>query len=92
MHQAPKPSRSQGPAWPWLALIVIAYLAIASLYAVRVPAWQAPDEPAHYNYVHELASTGQLPVLRMGDYDQAYLEQLTSQGVPAGFADPPVAL
>lgn len=66
----------------WLLLIVAAYLGIATLYAIAVPAWQAPDEPAHYNYVHELATTGTFPVLRMGDYDQAYLDQLTSQRFP----------
>ena len=82
MHQAPESSRSQGPTWPWLALIIITYVVIASLYAARVPDWQAPDEPAHYNYIHELASTGQFPVLRMGDYDEAFLEQLKSQGFP----------
>ena len=55
-----------------------------------MPAWQAPDEPAHYNYVHELASTGQFPVLRMGDYDEAYLEQLKSQGFPPSLPIHPV--
>ena len=35
MHQAPEPSRAQRPAWPWLALIIVIYVAIASLYAAR---------------------------------------------------------
>lgn len=65
-----------------LALIVLVYLALATLYAVNVPAWQAPDEPAHFNYIHELATTGQLPVLRLGDYDEAYIRELTSQRFP----------
>jgi hypothetical protein len=65
-----------------LALIVLVYLLLATLYAVNVPAWQAPDEPAHFNYVHELLSTGQIPVLRMGDYDEAYIRLLTSQRFP----------
>lgn len=65
-----------------LALILLVYLILATLYAVNVPAWQAPDEPAHFNYVHELASTGQIPVLRMGDYDEAYIRLLTSQRFP----------
>lgn len=70
--------RTMSPQHPkvWLALIVALYLLLAALYATQVPAWQAPDEPAHYNYIHELATTGQFPVLRMGDYDQQYLEQL----------------
>lgn len=66
----------------WLALILLVYLALATLYAVNVPAWQAPDEPAHFNYIHELASTGQIPVLRLGDYDEAYIRLLTSQRFP----------
>ncbi|HSN78153.1 MAG TPA: glycosyltransferase family 39 protein, partial [Anaerolineae bacterium] len=66
----------------WLALILLIYLVLATLYAVNVPAWQAPDEPAHFNYIHELAATGQFPVLRMGDYDQVYLERLTGEGFP----------
>ncbi|MEZ4768481.1 MAG: glycosyltransferase family 39 protein [Caldilineales bacterium] len=72
------------PRYPkvWLALIVAIYLLLVTLYAVQVPAWQAPDEPAHYNYVHELATTGQFPVLRMGDYDQAYLDQLKAARFP----------
>jgi len=41
-------------------LILLAYLTIGTLYAVNIPAWQAPDEPAHYNYVRALAETGRL--------------------------------
>lgn len=76
--------RTMSPQHPkvWLALIVALYLLLAALYATQVPAWQAPDEPAHYNYIHELATTGQFPVLRMGDYDQQYLEQLKAARFP----------
>ena len=66
----------------WLALIVAGYLLLATVYAVQVPAWQAPDEPAHYNYIHDLATTGQFPVLHTGDYDQASLDQLKAAGFP----------
>lgn len=66
----------------WLVVVVALYLLLAVLYAVQVPAWQAPDEPAHYNYIHELATTGQFPLLRMGDYDQAFLEQLKAARFP----------
>lgn len=65
-----------------LALILLVYLLLATLYAVNVPAWQAPDEPAHFNYIHELATTGLIPVLRMGDYDQTYIQELTSRRFP----------
>ncbi|MDP7260330.1 MAG: hypothetical protein QF376_05565, partial [Anaerolineales bacterium] len=66
--------------------IMLAYMTIGALYAVNTPAWQAPDEPAHYNYIRGLAETGRLPVLQRGDYDQAYLSQLTARGFPAGMA------
>lgn len=56
-----------------LLLIVLAYLVLAGLFAVRVPAWQAPDEPAHYNYIAQLAD-GELPVIRAGDWDSPALE------------------
>jgi uncharacterized membrane protein len=47
---------------------VLAYLTLALAYARVTPAWQAPDEPAHYNYVAYLAERGQLPILQQGDY------------------------
>jgi 4-amino-4-deoxy-L-arabinose transferase-like glycosyltransferase len=69
------------PATPILIVIVLAYLAIGVLYAVLTPEWQVPDEPAHYNYIRQLAG-GTWPVIETGDYDQAYLERLKSQGFP----------
>src|SRR5579862_3597267 len=51
-----------------LVLIVLLYLVLALAYARATPAWQAPDEPAHFNYVRELAETGDLPVLEPGAY------------------------
>ncbi len=69
-----------------LILIVAAYLLVGGLYAVVTPAWQAPDEPAHYNYVRSLAEDGRLPVLRPGDYPAAYLEQIKSAGFPPTMA------
>src|SRR3989337_693811 len=65
-----------------LLLICLIYLLLGYLYAVNTPAWQVPDEPAHYNYIRDVARTGRLPVLRMGDYDQAYLERLKSNRFP----------
>lgn len=56
--------------WP-LGLVLLCYVAIGSLFAVRIPAWQTPDEPAHYNYTRQLAVRGQFPVIEMGDYDPA---------------------
>ncbi|MHB8621388.1 MAG: DUF2142 domain-containing protein [Chloroflexota bacterium] len=56
---------------PLLGLILVAYTVLALAYAHFTPAWQSPDEPAHYNYVKYLADRGQLPVLRPGDYPAA---------------------
>lgn len=61
---------------PRLILILLAYLGIGSLYALLTPAWQAPDEPAHYNYVAQVAQSGCCPVIAAGDWDSAYLEQI----------------
>ncbi|MDZ4764211.1 MAG: glycosyltransferase family 39 protein [Chloroflexota bacterium] len=62
-----------------VVLIVFAYLALGAAYAVRTPAWQAPDEPAHYNYIAQVAAQGCCPIIRAGDYDQAYLDTLRGQ-------------
>ena len=74
----------------WLLLIVAAYLFVGGLYAVVTPAWQAPDEPAHYNYVRALAEDGRLPVLRPGDYPAAYLEQIKSARFPPDMPIDPI--
>ena len=55
--------------------VVAVYLIIGSLFAAKVPAWQAPDEPAHYNYIAQLAN-GRFPIIEQGDYDQAYLDEI----------------
>jgi 4-amino-4-deoxy-L-arabinose transferase-like glycosyltransferase len=59
-----------------ITLILIIYLIIGTLYAIKTPAWQVPDEPAHYNYVRQVATTGELPVIRPGDWDNDYLEKI----------------
>ena len=58
-----------------LAAILVVYFAVGAVYALRVPAWQTPDEPAHYNYIRQLAQTGAFPVIEMGDYDQQFLSE-----------------
>ncbi len=60
-----------------LLVILIAYLALGAAYAISTPQWQAPDEPAHYNYIKYIAEHGALPVLQAGDYNQAYNENFT---------------
>lgn len=60
----------------WVLAILVAYLLLATNFALSTPPWQAPDEPAHYNYVAYLATRAELPVLQMGDYDQSVLSLL----------------
>jgi len=73
-----------------LALILLLYLALGTLFAVKTPAWQAPDEPAHYNYVRYLATNGDFPVLHMGDYPHDYLEEIKAAGFPPGMSIDPI--
>jgi len=65
-----------------LAIIITAYLILGVLYASLTPAWQIPDEPAHYNFVRYAAQNLALPELTAGCYDQDYLSQLTGQKFP----------
>ena len=60
-----------------LIVIVLAYLSIGAALALQTPAWQAPDEPAHDNYIKSIAVKQELPTLQSGDYDQAYNEDFT---------------
>jgi 4-amino-4-deoxy-L-arabinose transferase-like glycosyltransferase len=53
-----------------LIIVLAAYLVLGALFALRVPAWQAPDEPAHYNYAAALAR-GEWPVIESSDWDSA---------------------
>lgn len=69
--------RKTWPAWA-LIVILVAYAALGTLYALLTPPWQVPDEPAHYNYVRYLVQEKRIPVLQMGDYDQAYLQAITT--------------
>jgi hypothetical protein len=70
---------SRLPQFAVLALIVVTYLIIATLYAVRTPAWQVPDEPAHYNYARQVATNGCCPVIQPGDWDNDYLNNIKAQ-------------
>jgi len=69
-------------------LLLFAYLLVGLLYASQTPAWQAPDEPAHYNYIRQLAG-GKLPVIEPGDYNQTYQsEAISAKFAPAYSIDP----
>jgi 4-amino-4-deoxy-L-arabinose transferase-like glycosyltransferase len=60
------------------------YAVLAFGYATLTPIWQNPDEPAHYNYVAFVATTGGLPVLRPGDWDSALLDRLKNGTLEPG--------
>jgi 4-amino-4-deoxy-L-arabinose transferase-like glycosyltransferase len=60
----------------WLALILLVYVLVATRFALLTPPWQAPDEPAHYNYIAYIATNHALPVLKMGDYDHRLMAAL----------------
>ncbi|NLX36666.1 MAG: hypothetical protein GXY68_08280 [Chloroflexi bacterium] len=74
--------RSDRTFWLGLMVIVGLYLALGVAYAWRTPLWQAPDEPAHYNYARYIATEGQLPILEPGDYPAAYLEEIKARRFP----------
>ena len=44
-----------------LAAILATYLLLALAYVALIPAWEAPDEPAHFLYVQALLETGDPP-------------------------------
>ncbi len=60
-----------------LVVLLALYLIVAGLYAVYTPDWQAPDEPAHYNYIRQLAA-GRMPRIEPGDYAQIYQSEVIS--------------
>jgi 4-amino-4-deoxy-L-arabinose transferase-like glycosyltransferase len=72
---------TQPARWLLPVLILLAF-ALGTLYAIYTPAWQAPDEPAHYNYVKYLATAHRFPVLKPGDYPAGYLEEIKAARFP----------
>ena len=69
-----------------LSVIILAYITLGALYAIRTPLWQAPDEPAHFNYIRAIGETGTWPILQSGDYNQDYLEQIKAAKFPASMS------
>jgi hypothetical protein len=67
---------------PLTVLIISTYLLTGILYAIKTPPWEAPDEPAHYNYVKYLAENHRFPVLQMGDYPHRYLREIIGRKFP----------
>jgi 4-amino-4-deoxy-L-arabinose transferase-like glycosyltransferase len=50
-----------------LLLILLVYLALGGLYNVSLPLFEAPDEAAHFRYIHWLAEERRLPDM-VADY------------------------
>jgi 4-amino-4-deoxy-L-arabinose transferase-like glycosyltransferase len=80
----------RGRTYALLGTILVAHAALGALYAAYTPIWQAPDEPAHYNYIRSLAEGEGFPVLEDGDYDNAFIQQLTTEGFPAELSIEPL--
>ncbi len=83
----PSPNRSTRGLLPAIILI---YLILGTLYAVYTPAWQAPDEPAHYNYIQYLAEQHRFPILKPGDFPAAYLEEIKDARFPPEMSIAPI--
>lgn len=49
-------------SWGWI--IVILYLLCALIYSVVTPAWEAPDEVGHFEFIRHLRQTKTLPDVR----------------------------
>ncbi len=89
-HGAAASGEQAGAGWSFLlAAILLAYLIVGALYAIETPPWQAPDEPAHYNYIRQLAG-GVLPVIEPGDYDERYRSEAVSSRFAAAFPIEPL--
>src|SRR5579859_7302426 len=74
-----------------LAVCLLLTLLLGIAYARIVPRWNNPDEPAHWNYIVHVATTGQLPILQPGDYPASLLDELKSQHFPPGRSISPIA-
>lgn len=61
-----------------LLLIFSGYLIVGTLFAIRTPDWQAPDEPAHYNYIAQVSRNGCCPMIEDGDWQSEYQLELTT--------------
>ncbi|NLT05439.1 MAG: DUF2142 domain-containing protein [Solirubrobacterales bacterium] len=63
-----------------LALLLIAGAIVGIAWALLVPAWQAPDEPAHFGYAQTLAEQGRLPAAE-GDKRFSTEQELAAEAV-----------
>lgn len=73
-----------------LPALLALYLLLAALFAALTPAWQTPDEPAHYNVIRQLVEAAPprcCPVIEAGDWDQARLDDLLGTRFAGATAD-----
>jgi len=61
-------------------MILALYGFLGVQYATQTPDWQVPDEPAHYNYIRQIAEDGIIPEIVDGDWDTDYQNLLVSSG------------
>ncbi len=73
-----------------LTFIILTFLTLGVAYATQTPKWEAPDEPAHYNYVKSLVEEHRFPVLEMGDYPHQYLEEIKAAKFPDHMSIDPI--
>jgi hypothetical protein len=53
-------------AHPWGAAIITLYVALAVVYSLVTPIFEASDEISHYPVVEHIATTGHLPEQQPG--------------------------
>jgi 4-amino-4-deoxy-L-arabinose transferase-like glycosyltransferase len=58
-------------------LIMLGYVIVGVAFATQTPKWQAPDEPAHYNYIAQVTN-GCCPQIEDGDWQSDYQQTLTT--------------
>ncbi|HYO88075.1 MAG TPA: glycosyltransferase family 39 protein [Candidatus Limnocylindrales bacterium] len=63
-----------------LAVILLVFVALGLTYALRTPAFEAPDEASHFLYIHNLIETGELPLLE--DHDTVFASQSVQRHHP----------
>lgn len=67
--------------WAGMPVLLVVWWGLVLAFAFQTPPWQAPDEPAHFNYVRDLGQ-GRLPVQQETDWDQAYQALIVTRGFP----------
>jgi hypothetical protein len=68
--------------------VVLTFLAFSLLYALSVPVWEAPDEPAHYLRIRQLAEPGFSPPAYPGPLKTVWSERYLYS--PYQDAQPPI--